>query len=223
MPISRTLNKDFFKKWTPEMAYVLGFFAADGNMTEHRNGGKYIEFTSNDFEMLEKIKRSMNSGNKISRMNKGFKDCQKIQIGSRTIFQDLLKLGMTPNKSKTIKIPNIPDKYSPHFIRGYFDGDGCAHLGKYWAKDRNKERWVFNIRFCSGSQRFLEGLQRNIREGGIEGGYLYDKQGKGYDLVFSWKKGIDLCRFMYDNVSPGGYLLRKYQIFQKASKIIMGT
>ena len=28
MPISKTLNQDFFKTWSPEMAYVLGFFAA---------------------------------------------------------------------------------------------------------------------------------------------------------------------------------------------------
>jgi hypothetical protein len=26
----RTVNQDFFKKWTPEMAYVLGLWFADG-------------------------------------------------------------------------------------------------------------------------------------------------------------------------------------------------
>lgn len=26
---------EFFNRWTPEMAYVLGFFAADGSMYEN--------------------------------------------------------------------------------------------------------------------------------------------------------------------------------------------
>ncbi len=32
MPIYKTKNEAFFKKWTPEMAYVLGFFTADGTI-----------------------------------------------------------------------------------------------------------------------------------------------------------------------------------------------
>lgn len=27
-------DKDFFKKWTPEMAYVLGFMYANGNIMD---------------------------------------------------------------------------------------------------------------------------------------------------------------------------------------------
>ena len=50
-------NKDFFKKWTPKMAYVLGFMYADGNITDSvvfRT--QYISFDSADREIIEKIK-----------------------------------------------------------------------------------------------------------------------------------------------------------------------
>ncbi|MDP3696736.1 MAG: LAGLIDADG family homing endonuclease [Candidatus Taylorbacteria bacterium] len=220
MPIFKAKNEDFFKKWSPEMAYVLGFFAADGNMMRHKNGGCYIELTSNDLEILEKIKKVMDFDNKISLRTRNSGISYRIQIGSKVLFEDLTKLGFTPNKSKTIKFPRVPTRFMKDFIRGYFDGDGCAHLGKHWAKDRNKLRWVFNMRFCSGSPDFLEDLWRKLKKSGIEGGYLYDKQGKGYDLVFSWKKGISLCKFMYNNVSSDMYLNRKYEIFQRALKII---
>jgi len=32
MPIYKEINISFFKKWDPEMAYILGFIFADGNI-----------------------------------------------------------------------------------------------------------------------------------------------------------------------------------------------
>lgn len=56
MPIYKTKNENFFKKWTPEMAYVLGFFAADDNMLKNKRGAHFIEFQSVDKEIIEKIR-----------------------------------------------------------------------------------------------------------------------------------------------------------------------
>lgn len=42
------VNKEFFKCWTSEMAYVLGYFSADGSMFINPRGSRYIEFTSTD-------------------------------------------------------------------------------------------------------------------------------------------------------------------------------
>ncbi len=52
MPMHRTLNQDFFKTWSPEMAYVLGYFAADGSMIQNKRGGHFIEFTSTDAVLI---------------------------------------------------------------------------------------------------------------------------------------------------------------------------
>jgi hypothetical protein len=50
MPIYRAKNENFFKKWSPEMAYVLGFFTADGNMLKNKRGAHFIEFNTTDYK-----------------------------------------------------------------------------------------------------------------------------------------------------------------------------
>jgi len=35
MGIKYQINSDFFKTWTQEMAYVLGFITADGSLEMH--------------------------------------------------------------------------------------------------------------------------------------------------------------------------------------------
>ncbi len=184
-----------------------------------------MEFYCTDREIIQYIKTTLESNHKValrdkSILNSKWKKAYRLQIGSKVMFHDLLSLGLMPNKSLVLQMPKVPTEFLRHFVRGYFDGDGCAHLGEHWAKDRNKKRWVFNIRFSSGSEVFLRGLWKSLKSQKIEGGYLYDKGGKGYELVFSWLKGLDLCRLMYDNVPSGAYLERKFKIFQEALKII---
>ena len=65
MPILKTKNENFFKKWSPEIAYVLGFFAADGNMTKNKRGAHFIEFQITDQDLLIKIKKLLGSNHKI--------------------------------------------------------------------------------------------------------------------------------------------------------------
>lgn len=224
MPIYRTLNHNFFKKWSSEMAYVLGFFAADGNMIKNKRGGHYIAFYSNDKELLVKIRTLLKSTQKIALKKKNplysGRPSYQIQIGSKEIYSDLLKLGLVPNKSLVLKVPAMPAKFFNHFVRGYFDGDGCVYFRKNWAKDRNKLRWVFQTRFTSGSRQFLSRLSCLLRNLEIcKGGYLYDK-GSSHELVFSHNDGFALFRFMYDNVPPDVYLERKYKKFQNAVKIL---
>lgn len=40
----------FFDSWSSDMAYVLGFFAADGHMYKNKNGSCYVCFTSTEPE-----------------------------------------------------------------------------------------------------------------------------------------------------------------------------
>lgn len=47
------------------MAYVLGYFAANGCMFINPKGSRYILFTSTDLELINKIKILINSNHKI--------------------------------------------------------------------------------------------------------------------------------------------------------------
>jgi len=121
----RTLNQDFFKTWSSEMAYVLGFFVADGNMIKNKRGAHFIAFYRTDKDIIEKIKFLLKSSHKISAKdrrieNPKWKLAYQLQIGSKEVFDDLTKLGMTPNKSLTIRMPKVPIQFLSHFLRGYF-------------------------------------------------------------------------------------------------------
>ena len=48
------------------MAYVLGFFAADGNMIKNKRGAHFIEFQITDKNLLEKIRELLGSNQKIA-------------------------------------------------------------------------------------------------------------------------------------------------------------
>ena len=225
MPIPRTLNQDFFKTWSPQMAYVLGFFAADGSMLRNNRGGCYIEFTITDRIILEYIQKAVGSTHKIKerierRIVTTWKPQYRIQIGSKEWFKDLSALGFTQNKSKTLEFPKIPEKYLGDFVRGYFDGDGCAYFKEHWSKERNKDIWVFATLFTCGSLSFLQGLHARLLKASVHGGHISSKKG-GHNLVFSRRDSLALYRLMYHTVGVSDmFLPRKREKLEKAIKVL---
>src|SRR3989338_640754 len=151
-PMYRAVNHDFFKKWTPEMAYVLGYFAADGSMIRNNRGAHFIEFTSIDKSLILLVRQALSSSHTISvrpaRLST-HKISYRVQIGRKEMFTDLKNFGFMQNKSNTIRLPKIPQGYFGDFVRGYFDGDGNIYFKKHFARDRGKYRWIFQSRFTS--------------------------------------------------------------------------
>jgi len=222
MPIFKTKNEDFFKKWSTEMAYVLGFFTADANMIKNKRGAYFLAIEITDKEILEKIREVISSNHRIGIRKKILpeKEIYRLQIGSKRMFNDLLKLGLTPNKSKTIDLPHIPDKYFSHFVRGYFDGDGCISCGIYRRKDRKSKNYLFASHFTSGSKIFLESLLKRFRGIAIiKGGFICEKN-RGFDLSLSTNDTKKLFGFMYDDIKNGLFLRRKYDKFCKGLKML---
>jgi intein/homing endonuclease len=221
MPMFRKKDEAFFDSWTPEMAYVLGFIFADGSVVTNRRGGCFLELISTDKELIVKLKKMLGSDHVIGTYqprNLDHKPQYRLQIGSKKWVQILAGYGVVQNKSLILAFPEVPVGYLGHFVRGYFDGDGCVSFGKYWRKDRQKWKWEFTTRFTSGSRDFLNNLWEALSKV-TKGGYLYQKN-KGFELVFSRADSIALFQFMYHNVISEKYLERKYAVFQKALKII---
>jgi len=224
MPIYKTKNENFFKKWSPKMAYVLGFFTADGNMIKNKRGAHFIEFQITDKKLLKDIRKLLSSNHKITirkrnKENKKWKNGYRLQIGSKEIFNDLLKFGLMPNKSKTINLPNIPDKYLSHFVRGYFDGDGHVSISNYIRTNRNNKKSITIVSgFTSGSKKILEELHNKLKKiAGIKGGTLC--YSKGYRLNFSVKDSLLLYKFLYKNIKNKLHLNRKKIKFEKYFKM----
>lgn len=205
------------------MAYVLGFFTADGNMIKNRRGAHFIEFQITDRDLLKEIRKCFGSNHKIAihKRNNNWKTSYRLQIGSKQIFNDLLALGLTPKKSKTINLPNIPKKYLSHFVRGYFDGDGSVVVSKYRRLNRGGRFYKTILSsFTCGCGNFLKALHRKLKQNAkISGGILYFHD-KGFRLIFSVKDSLALYNFMYSDLKRDLFLTRKKEKFEKYFKII---
>lgn len=203
------------------MAYVLGFFAADGCMYHSRNGGfynggYYFEFSSTDQELIVTIKELMNVINKIEivpKPDQKRKIKYKLRIVNKTAFRQLLKLGFTPNKSLTLSFPNVPTVHLAHFVRGYFDGDGCIYFGQSRGKN------ILQTKFTSGSQKFLKMLQRRLHKEKTIGPGSLHPHGSNWELSYSAHDTRHLYHFLYptDTVPC---LQRKRLKFEQAFKIL---
>ncbi len=206
------------------MAYVLGFFAADGSMLCNKRGAHFIEFQITDRQVLVDIRRLIGSDHKITARIRDTKwnTNYRLQLGSKEWFFDLQKLGFTPAKSNTLQFPKIPEKFVASFVRGYFDGDGGVYFKRHEIKNRKNPRWVFYSHFTFGSRKFLEVLHNALKSHGIKGGFVVAKSNdKGFGLILSHRDSVALCRLMYNN-APRIYLKRKYDTFRKALKILYG-
>lgn len=211
------VNESFFEEWTEDMAYVLGYFVADGCVFVNSRGSHYLEFDSTDKELIEKVKKILDSQNKIGirkRPDKNWKDSYRIQIGSKKMFADLKELGFGPRKTDNLKFPQVPKRYISRFVRGYFDGDGCVFFKDYTEKDKNDLRVILSSSFRSNSHQFLIDLKNNLqRHARLRGGSITEKE-RGTELSYSKKDSIRLFEFMYRRATSDKFLERKYRTFQ---------
>lgn len=212
----KKVNKYFFTEWSSEMAYVLGFFLADGTFDITARGGYYFGFHICDKQILLKMKKALGSNHKISQ--RPVKDNEspryRLQIGNKKMCEDLLKLGILPQKTKQLNLPKIPSQFIFDFVRGYFDGDGNLWMG-YINKNRTNPTLVLQVTFTSGSHMFLDDLRKLLNQNGIKGGSLYVPKEKSFGrLTFSTRSGLELCKYMYAGNSKF-FLIRKRKQFDK--------
>lgn len=122
-----------------------------------------------------------------------------------------MKLGLTPNKSLSMKFPEIPDEYVRHFIRECWDGDGSAYIEK-----RNGN---LKTSFVCGSYEFIKVLVEYLNKEGLSAVKLYEdrrsKKGNiSYYIRYGTKDSIKLFHYMYNGVPESQYLKRKYEVFK---------
>lgn len=216
-----SFNKDFFKSWTEKMAYVLGFIYADGAVEDVRKSSRtcYLAITSVDKSILVKIRRCMGASHPLyfrkirklffKKQNKTYtcRSAHTLRIGSMEMYGDLINLGLTPRKSLDVEFPEIPNAYLSHFIRGYFDGDGCLYTSKFQLNRKGRVRVIFT----SGSKRFLEKLNEKFRDFlGLSIKKLYPNS-FAYQLVYSKEDALKVLDFMYKDTHDKLYLDRKYK------------
>lgn len=136
MKAKYTLNENFFDEIdTEEKAYFLGFLYADGYNQE--KGHKIIiNLQARDKNILDKFKVLIESTKPIyfiplKKKHPTWQDEYSLHLINRRISARLKELGCYQGKSMNLKWPPqgaIPPDLMKHFIRGYFDGDGCLRV-----------------------------------------------------------------------------------------------
>ena len=187
-------------KWSPELAYAIGLIATDGNLS---TDGRHIEFTSKDIQLLKTFKKCLKLENKIGLKIGGFtgKRYPRIQFGDVIFYNWLLKIGLTPRKSKTISKLKIPNKYFFDFLRGHFDGDGSCY--SYW-DPRWKSSFMFYITFTSASKPHIDWLRGKIKKLAKIKGHITQDGGKNtWQLKYAKKETkVLINKFYYKGNVP---------------------
>lgn len=209
-----TVNEGFFSSWSSEMAYVLGFVYTDGCLSPHKNGGGALIIAQKDPEILNKIAALMNCETKLSYTARreyptgAAGALWHFRIWSRRIYTDLLAIGLTPRKSRSITFPAVPWESVRHFIRGCWDGDGSVYI------TRRDNRIAAS--FVSGSMDFVTGMLAMLYKAGLPERRVSPTSliRPSYSFRFSGRSCERLYHFMYDGVPASQYLERKYRIFK---------
>ena len=197
---------------TEEKAYWLGFIYADGYISFQQ--GKYtleISLKGEDVGHLYKFNSFMKyKGDNVKLGNsscngKHFTRC-RWAITNKHLWNTLNNYGCVPKKSLILKFPEeeiFKDKsLIRHFLRGYFDGDGCLSINK---KDQIS---------CSvlGTKEFLEKYLNYCPD--TEEIQIRKSKSKVYIFAYSTKRAVDFAEFLYSDSNV--YLDRKYNRYRFA-------
>lgn len=158
-----SLNENYFDEIdTPNKAYILGFLYADG-YNNRINNSIVLSLAKEDREILEKISKEVGSNKPLFESNYINKEdgierhMLILTMASKHMCESLEKWGLTQNKTFTITFPDfLSEELIPHFIRGYFDGDGCACDTKDNKRPRFQITIMSSTQFCEGMKEYLE-------------------------------------------------------------------
>ena len=193
-------DKDYFENIdTEHKAYWLGFIFADGSITYRKGVHKLtIEISNVDLSHLKKFNNDLNSNLKIIKRKN--RDTSYINITSKKLAEDLIKLGAVVNKTVngyfSNDILNLSDNLKIAFCRGYFDGDGFI--------DKKRNRVVFTIK--------SEIITNSLKDFLSKYNFKSKKDHNYYRLYVENRK--DFISFLNDIYKDASiYLDRKYNIY----------
>lgn len=205
----------FEKINTEEKAYWLGFLYADGYVPADFRCIE-IGLKAKDKGHLEKFLDFLNINPRPEikmrdvKVNGKIAKACRIIICSNRLAHDLAKHGCIPQKSLVLEFPKwLDEELLPHFMRGYFDGDGTLSLPKP-LKESRCPQLQFGI---VGTEEFINDYEGYM----VDIGVLHQcaklrPTGQAFQTRHGGnKQAKKVFDFLYKDSSV--YLDRKYELF----------
>ena len=202
------VNDDYFDKESHNMAYILGFLAADGTVS--RNGNRIkIGLSSVDRGFLESIRKELGIESSIFdyETSNGYL-VSELSFTSSKIKQKLSEYNVIPGKTETFTFPtNLNKEYWIDFIRGYFDGDGSVGTA-----GPSAIRW----QICSHRPHVLETIVNFLYEEYNIPKVSIQKNKKGNSFLYTIQYSNNSTRKIYQILYTDSslYLPRKFEKFK---------
>ena len=210
---------------TEEKAYWLGFIFADGYISNYDKLGNnrwYFELSLNaeDKSHLDKFNKFMKhvddnhvkiNSAKCFNTESVTKRC-RWAITNKHLWETLNSYGCIPSKSLILQFPNEnifkSNDLIKHFIRGYWDGDGCL---TYTNKEYNNA--VISV---LGTEDFLSELKNNLP---LKFDYKLASKDDKLTKILSihGKNAFELSYYLYNDATI--YLQRKYDRYLEYCRI----
>lgn len=198
---------------TESKFYWLGFIFADGHMRTQSNSleiGLGIKDRGHLDKFLNDLKSNYPIRIKVCKIGSKSYDSCSVSICDKILYNRLIELGCTNNKTYSFEFPSITDKNMlAHFIRGFFDGDGGIATAK--GTDR-----ITRLTVTAYSEQILESFANLIKI--ILPDFQYSiRRKKGTNSVSLYVEKIEyvlkLLDIMYQNCTI--YLDRKKDLYIK--------
>lgn len=143
----------FLNLLDPEVQYWLGWLATDGNISRYS-----IKLNLTDKSIIENFAKfcGLTHINEYRPKKLTESIMYRVQFSNKNIAEYLINLGITRNKSETLKL-NIPITWP--LLLGIIEGDGWIH------KHKNKDRITIGI--CSISEIFILQIKEFLEQQNI--------------------------------------------------------
>ena len=201
-------DESFFKNSinTEHKAYILGLIMSDGSISEDK-----ISISLNDKDLIEQIRDLINPKRKIYNYKKSY----TIMWANKEDLQFLKSIGVTTNKSYDASVYfGIPNNLMCHYIRGWFDGDGCVFNSNTHDKKTNKIYSYTYVSFTTGSLNAVQGLQKMLEMNEIFTTCNQDNRKNVWYVTIKRKEMVNKFKdFIYNNATIK--LDRKYHKFMR--------
>lgn len=160
-----TLNENYFDILDSEdKVYFLGYLMADGYNNESR-GVIEASCATKDKEFLEMLNKTIGSSKPIRLVeaNTNSYKSYRMALCSRHLSKRLSELGCIQNKTFKLTFPNyLNEEMKKHFIRGYFDGDGCISF-TFAKRDNYFGNAFLSMATITSTESFCLYLKRYIK------------------------------------------------------------